>query len=212
MFGHHNLYRDGVPARSVIISMRMGVANTVGHSKQEHFVDGDQIPHETPDQKVFFDVVATVEFGDGSTGQHAERLWRHQAGICHIGDVLPVRYDRQHRDKIVFDLPELEANRYSPKERADGQPAQAQPHQVTDLASLFGAGNSRTVRADAVRNLLSELTTDPQGFAAHVRQMAEEGGTNTFVVTSTSTSGTGPVAEESGFPLVSFGDDEVEDV
>jgi hypothetical protein len=227
MFGHHNLYRDGVPARSVVISMIVGVENTAGHLKQEHMVDGDAIPQDTEHQKVFFDVAANVEFGDGATGQHRERLWRHQVGTCHIGDVLPVRYDRHHRDKIVFDLPELEANRYSSKERAyDAPPAPPaeQPH-LSDVRALFQdvQGASRgTIDADGMRELLSELTTDPRGFAAHMRQMAQESGTNTFVFTSTTDvpgavpqPGTfpqpGPEAE-TGFPVVDLTNDEIEDI
>jgi hypothetical protein len=117
MFGHHNLYRDGVPARSVIISVLEGVEVKDGHSKHEQMVGRWEVPHEAPGHKVFYDVVARVEFDDGTTAQHTERLWRHDVGACSVGDVLPVRYDRQYRDKIVFDMPQLEANRYSPKER-----------------------------------------------------------------------------------------------
>jgi hypothetical protein len=213
MFGHHKLYRDGVPARSVIISVLTGVENTVGHSKQEHVVTSDALPPETPNQKVFYDVVADVEFGDGTTGQHTERLWHHQVGSCHVGEVLPVRYDRQHRDQIVFDLPELEANRYSPKERADGStPAQGLSPRISELASFFSEANPGTVNAGDVRNLLSELTSDPRGFAEHVRQMAQESGTNTFVFTSTSTGPVSRAEAETGFPVVDFKDDEPEDI
>ena len=210
MFGHHKLYRDGVPARSVIISLRIGVENTVGHSKQEHMMDSDVIPPDTANQKVFFDVVADVEFGDGTTVQHTERLWRHQVGSCHIGDVLPVRYDRHHRDQIVFDLPELEANRYSPKERADGQaPAHNQQSRLTDMAAFFRGAEPATLDAGDVQGLLGELRSDPRGFAEHVRHLAQESGTNTFVFTSTSTGQAGPA--ETGFPVVDF-TDEVEDL
>jgi hypothetical protein len=213
MFGHHKLYRDGVPARSVIISLLMGVENTVGHVKSERMVDGDAIPQETEKQKVFFDVVADVQLGDGTTVQHKERLWRHQVGTCHIGDVLPARYDRHHRDQIVFDLPELEANRYSPKERADGQaPVRAQQSRLADMAAFFGAADPATLEAGDVRGLLSELTSDPRGFAEHVKQLAQESGTNTFVFTST-TSSTGPAPQaETGFPVVDLRDDDVEDI
>jgi hypothetical protein len=213
MFGHHDLYRDGVPARSVIIGMQLGVVNTVGHSKQERIVEGDAIPQETPNQKVFFDVAARVEFGDGMTGEHTERLWRHQVGTCHVGDVLPARYDRQHRDKIVFDLPQLEASRYSPKERADGSaPAQPQPAHVTQLAAFFGGGDAATVTVDDVQGLLGELKADPAGFRAHMRQLAGESGTNTFVFTSAGTSINDPSQQpETGFPVVDL-NDEVEGI
>jgi hypothetical protein len=192
MFGHHNLYRDGVPARSVIISVLEGQG-----------------------QKVYYDVVADVDFGDGMISQHRERLWRDQVGECSVGDVLPVRYDRQHRDKIVFDMPELETNRYSPKERADGQPrvrgitAFLRDEQVIEAQARAHAAE---VSADTMQNLLSELAADPQGFRDHVRQMAQEGGTNMFVFTS----GTQDSSETaSGFPVVDLTnneDDEVEDI
>jgi hypothetical protein len=187
MFGHHNLYREGVPARSVVISVLEG-------TEASKYL-----------QKVVYDVVATVEFGDGTTGQHTERLWHDKVGACVVGDVLPVRYDKQHRDKIVFDLPELEANRYSPKERADGQPR--------DPGSVFG----RTVRRGDVRNLLGELAADPQAFANHIRQLAEQSGSKMVVISSTSTStGPGPVQQfeaeaDTGFPVVDLGKDNVED-
>jgi hypothetical protein len=184
MFGHHNLYRDGVPARSVVISVLEG-------TEASKYLE-----------KVVYDVVATVEFGDGTTGQHTERLWHDKVGSCAVGDVLPVRYDRQHRDKIVFDLPELEANRYSPKERADGR--QRDP----------GLTGARTVNPGDMRNLLGELAADPQAFAAHMRQLAQENGSNTFVFTSTTTStNIGPAQQtepETGFPMVDFTDDQVE--
>jgi hypothetical protein len=220
VFGHHNLYRDGVPARSVIISVLTGVENTVGHSKQEHIVTGEALPQETPNQKVFYDVVADVEFGDGTTSQHTERLWHHQIGSCHVGEVLPVRYDRQHRDKIVFDLPELEANRYSPKERADGQaPAPSQQSRLADMAAFLGEADPVTLDAGDVQGLLGEIMADPQGFRDRMRQLAQDGGTNTFVFTSNITGNiTGNVAghaqtpeTETGFPVVDFGDNEVED-
>jgi hypothetical protein len=210
MFGHHKLYRDGVPARSVIISLLMGVENTVGHLKSERMVDGDAIPQETEKQKVFFDVVADVQLGDGTTVQHKERLWRHQVGTCHIGDVLPARYDRHHHDQIVFDLPELEANRYSPKERADGQaPVQAQQPRLADMAAFFREANPATLEAGDVQGLLGELMADPNGFRDHMRQMAKDSGTNTFVFTSTSTGQTD--AADTGFPVVDF-KGEVEDI
>lgn len=215
MFGHHKLYKDGVPARSVIVGLRVGVQDTAGHSKQDYFVDGDQIPFDSPDQKVFFDVVARVEFGDGSTAEHAERLWRHQVGVCHVGDVLPVRHDQHHHDKIVFDLPELEAGRYSPKERADGQPPASLSYPRTMFPPAAGPGAfPQAVGPDAVRELLSELTADPQAFAAHIRQMAQEAGTNTFTFTSTNgpTGAPTPIQHQSVFPQVDFTTEETEDI
>jgi hypothetical protein len=209
MFGHHKLYRDGVPARSVIISLLTGVENTVGHLKSERMVDGDAIPQETEKQKVFFDVVADVQLGDGTTVQHKERLWRHQVGSCHIGDVLPARYDRHHHDQIVFDLPELEANRYSQKERADGQPPMRAQSGLAEVAAFFRGADPATLRAGDVQGLLGELMTDPSGFRDHMRQMAKDSGTNTFVFTATSTSQASPA--ETGFPVVDF-TDEAEDI
>jgi hypothetical protein len=117
MHQHHSLYRHGVPARSVVIGVLEGVEVKDGHSKREQMVGRWEVPQETPDLKVFYDVTARVEFDDGQTAHHGERLWRRQVGACVVGDVLPVRYDRQNREMIVFDLPELEASRYSPKER-----------------------------------------------------------------------------------------------
>jgi len=235
MFGHHNLYRDGVPARSVVISMLTGVENTVGHAKQEHRVDGELLPQETSHQKVFFDVVADVTFGDGTTVQHTERLWRHQVGSCHIGDVLQVRYDQHHRDKIVFDLPELEANRHSLKERADGSaPVRDQSTRmagvdVSGLLSMVTRLSPQGAGGGDVQNLLSELTTDPRGFAAHVRQMAQESGSNTVVfnsgsgarviradqaqsMTAETDNDAGFPVNDGGFPMVDFGNNEVEDI
>jgi hypothetical protein len=190
MFGHHDLYRDGVPARSVIISVLEGEKGT---------------KHQTG-QEVFYDVVARVEFGDGTEGQHRERLWYRDAGACTVGDVLPVRYDQQHRDKIVFDLPQLQASRYSPRERVDGRPARQPAIQVGPHA-----GN---VSADTMRELLGELRADPQGFTDHLLRMAQEGGTNTFVFTST-TNITAPVQQSDngvGFPVVDLNNDEIEDI
>jgi hypothetical protein len=202
MFGHHNLYRDGVPARSVIISVLEGVEVKDGRVKHEQMVGRWEVVHETADRKVFFDVVARVEFGDGTTAQHADRLWRHDVGACTVGDVLPVRYDRRDREKIVFDLPELEASKYSPKEREDGRA----PHQPGYQVAPAHSGD---VSGDAIRELLSEIRADPRGFAEHMRQVAQENGTNTFVFTST-TSVSGPAHQpetEVGFPLVDLNDD-----
>ena len=55
-FGHHNLYRDGVPARSVIISVLEGVEVKDGHSKHEQLVGRWEVPHEAPGHEVFYDV------------------------------------------------------------------------------------------------------------------------------------------------------------
>jgi hypothetical protein len=214
MFGHHHkLYKDGVPARSVIISLLIGVENTVGHLKSERMVDSDAIPQETEKQKVFFDVVADVELDYGAKFQHRERLWRHQVGICRIGDVLPVRYDRHNQNEIVFDLPELESNRNSPKERADGSPRHDHDHdfmQRLDPAQLGELG------MNSVLDFVNQIKQDPQGFRERMQRVAQEAGTNTFVVTSTSTSVSSFPAEEAGtqtgFPAVDFKDDEVEDI
>jgi hypothetical protein len=48
------------------------------------------------------DVTARVECDDVLTAKHGERLWRRQVGACVVGDVLPVRYERQNREMIVF--------------------------------------------------------------------------------------------------------------
>jgi hypothetical protein len=188
MFGHHDLYRDGVPARSVVISL----------------LEGEKGSKHQTGQDVFYDVVARVEFGDGTEGQHRERLWHRDVGACTVGDVLPVRYDQHHRDKIVFDLPQLKASRYSPKERVDGRPAQQQ----TTRAST----QSGNMSADAMRELLSELRADPQGFTDHVLRMAQEGGTNTFVFTSNISTPAQQPDNGIGFPVVDLSDDEIEDI
>jgi hypothetical protein len=212
MFGHHDLYRDGVPARSVVISVLEGAETGHGHAKHEHMVNSRDASREQHGQQVFYDVVADVDFGDGTITQHRERLWRDQVGECSVGDVLPVRYDRQHRDKIVFDLPELETNRYSPKERADGQPhvrgitAFLRDEQAIQAQARAHAAE---VSADSMQNLLSTLAADPQGFRDRVRQLAQESGTNTFVFTSTSADQN---ETPSGFPAVDLTDDEVEDI
>jgi hypothetical protein len=189
MFGHHNLYRDGVPAKGVIIRVAEGVMIKDGHSVHERIVDGGEVVHESLHQKVFYDVVADVDFGDGTTGRHSDRLWRSQAGECAVGDLLPVRYNRNQRDKIAFDLPELEANRFSPKGRADGRPA----------AGSFGP--------DDVRELLAERTDDPANFADHLRQLAVENGTAASIFASR----TSPAQEsesETGFPIVDLNNGE----
>jgi hypothetical protein len=116
MFGHHNLHKNGVPARSIVVSVLEGVEVTVGHTRHDQPVGSWEVPHETPGQKVYYDVVARVEFGDGTTGQHADRLWRHEVGACVVGDVLPVRYEQDDRTRVAFDIPQLHASRYSPKE------------------------------------------------------------------------------------------------
>jgi hypothetical protein len=202
MFGHHKLYRDGVPARSVITGLTAGLEYTVDHKKHEQVVDEWKLPNELPSQRVYYDVVVRVEFGDGTTAEHADRLYRQDVGECHAGDVLPVRYDRQHHDKIVFDLPELEANRYSAKERADGQPPR-QAHNVglTELREQLHAARAGQMNIHNVMDLVQQIKADPEGFREQLLRTAQEGGSNTFVVTSTQD------ADETGFPVVSFGED-----
>jgi hypothetical protein len=50
-------------------------------------------------------------------GLAADRLKRHDVGECHTGDYLPVRYDPRDHQKVVLDMPALEASKHLKRSR-----------------------------------------------------------------------------------------------
>jgi len=52
-----------------------------------------------------------VRFEDGSTTEVSRRVWGHKLAYAGVGDLIPVRYDRADRSKIVIDGPAVKAQR-----------------------------------------------------------------------------------------------------
>jgi hypothetical protein len=93
MFGRGKLMRGGVAAQALVL-----------------------------DKKVYASGVETgradacryrlrVRFDDGSTTEISRRVWSHRLAYALVGDLIPVRYDRADRSRIIIDGPAVKAKR-----------------------------------------------------------------------------------------------------
>jgi hypothetical protein len=127
VFGHEKkkLLSEGAQGRGVITSLSVERLIQNGARLTLDAVDESSVPPWTGETDHYVDgfgysVWVNVKFDDGTTTTLNTKmglpLWRAEVGECHVGDVLPVRYDPSNHKKVVFDMPALEANRHKLKE------------------------------------------------------------------------------------------------